>query len=125
MTSILEFTFTAEQQQLREQAREVAHKGVEKHGRFNDSWINGFSKDSHKPWPKTVGSEWDGPKNTEGKNGHRLTRNRSRRNDRCRGSIAAMWFADRQMGPTVITYGTDDQKQNTCRRCSPEKQHGA
>ena len=24
--------------------------------------------------------------------------------------IAAMWFADRQMGPTVITYGTDDQK---------------
>ena len=45
MTSILEFTFTAEQQQLREQAREVAHKGVEKHGRFNDSWINGFSKE--------------------------------------------------------------------------------
>ena len=24
--------------------------------------------------------------------------------------IAAMWFADRQMGPTVISYGTDDQK---------------
>ena len=45
MTDILEFTFTAEQQQLREQAREVAHKGVEKHGRFNDSWINGFSKE--------------------------------------------------------------------------------
>ena len=25
--------------------------------------------------------------------------------------IAASWFADRQMGPTLIAYGTDDQKQ--------------
>ncbi|MCL4152089.1 UNVERIFIED_CONTAM: hypothetical protein GTU68_019862, partial [Idotea baltica] len=24
--------------------------------------------------------------------------------------IAAMWFADRQMGPTLIAYGTEDQK---------------
>ena len=45
MKSTLEFTFTNEQQKLREQARDVARKGVEKHGRFNDSWINGFSKE--------------------------------------------------------------------------------
>ena len=24
--------------------------------------------------------------------------------------IAAMWFADRQMGPTLIAYGTPDQQ---------------
>ena len=45
MSNTLEFTFTDEQNQLRERAREVAVKGVQKHGRFNDSWINGFSKE--------------------------------------------------------------------------------
>ena len=25
--------------------------------------------------------------------------------------IAAAWFADRQMGPTLIAYGNDDQKR--------------
>ena len=25
--------------------------------------------------------------------------------------IAAMWFADRQMGPTLIAYGRDDQQR--------------
>ena len=55
MSNTLEFTFTDEQNQLRERAREVAVKGVQKHGRFNDSWINGFSKE----FAQTMGFELD------------------------------------------------------------------
>ena len=41
---MLEFSFTEEQQNLRKKAASVAKKGVADFGRFNDSWINGFSK---------------------------------------------------------------------------------
>ncbi|MEP7048167.1 MAG: acyl-CoA dehydrogenase family protein, partial [Ilumatobacteraceae bacterium] len=41
----MDFTWTAEQMELREQAREVATEAVRRFGRHNDSWINGFSKE--------------------------------------------------------------------------------
>src|SRR5690606_17886554 len=41
----MEFTWTAEQEALREHAREVARSAVERYGRHNDSWINGYSKE--------------------------------------------------------------------------------
>ena len=111
MTSILEFTFTDEQQQLREQAREVAHKGVEKHGRFNDSWINGFSKEFAQTMAEHgwIGMGWS--KQHGGQERPPIERVIVAEEMIAAGApIAAMWFADRQMGPTVITYGTDDQK---------------
>ncbi len=40
----MDFAWTPEQQALREQARKVATEAVERYGRHNDSWINGFSK---------------------------------------------------------------------------------
>ena len=111
MTSTLEFTFTNEQQELREQAREVARKGVEKHGRFNDSWINGFSKEFAQTMAENgwIGMGW--PKEHGGQERPAIERVIVAEEMIAAGApIAAMWFADRQMGPTVISYGTDDQK---------------
>ena len=41
----MDFTWTPEQDELRERARKVAAEGVAAFGRHNDSWINGYSKD--------------------------------------------------------------------------------
>ena len=39
--------------------------------------------------------------------------------------IAAMWFADRQMGPTLIAFGTDDQRPRSCPGSSSARPRGA
>ena len=41
----MDFTWTPEQEALREQAREVASGAVARFGRHNDSWINGYSEE--------------------------------------------------------------------------------
>ena len=61
----MDFTWTAEQIELRERARQVASQAVATYGRQNDSWINGFSKEFAKEmsaqgwigmtWPKEFG----------------------------------------------------------------------
>jgi alkylation response protein AidB-like acyl-CoA dehydrogenase len=96
MTSTLEFAFTDKQQQLREQAREVAHKGVEKHGRFNDSWINGFSKEFAETMAENgwIGMGW--PKEHGGQERPPIERVIVAEEMIAAGApIAAMWFADK------------------------------
>ena len=41
----VDFAWTPEQLALRERAREVARGAVERYGRHNDWWINGYSKE--------------------------------------------------------------------------------
>ena len=41
----MDFTWTAEQDELRSEARRVAEAAVSRYGRHNDSWINGLSKE--------------------------------------------------------------------------------
>ena len=41
----MDFTWTPEQVELRERARNIAVDAVARFGRHNDSWINGYSKD--------------------------------------------------------------------------------
>lgn len=41
----MDFTWTPEQNELRERARKVATEAVMRYGRFNDSWMNGYSKE--------------------------------------------------------------------------------
>ena len=41
----MEFELSTDLQDLQQRARMVAAEGVAEFGRFNDSWINGFSKD--------------------------------------------------------------------------------
>jgi len=107
----MEFTWTAEQDELRERARTVASEAVARHGRHNDSWINGYSKEfaeemAAEGW---IGMTWP----TEFGGGGRPAIDRLIVGEEMISAgapIAAMWFADRQMGPTLIAYGRPDQQ---------------
>ncbi|MEZ5226520.1 MAG: acyl-CoA dehydrogenase family protein [Acidimicrobiales bacterium] len=97
---------------LRARAAAVAAKGVEDFGRHNDSWINGYSKDFAKVMADEgwIGMGW--PKEFGGHARPGIERLIVAEEMISAGaSIAAMWFADRQMGPTLIAYGTDDQRR--------------
>jgi alkylation response protein AidB-like acyl-CoA dehydrogenase len=107
----MDFEWTPEQIELREQARKVAVGAVERYGRHNDSWINGFSREfavemAALGW---IGMTWP----TEYGGGGRPAIDRLIVGEELIAAgapIAAMWFADRQMGPTLIAYGRDDQQ---------------
>lgn len=107
----MDFTWTPEQVELRERARRVANDAVAAYGRQNDSWINGFSKDFAKEMAAQgwIGMTW--PKEFGG--GGRPPIERlivGEEMIKAGAPIAAMWFADRQMGPSLITYGRPDQQ---------------
>ena len=102
----MDFDWSPEQIALREQAREVAADAVARFGRHNDSWINGYSKEFAKElgargwigltWPTEFGGQGRPP----------IDRLIIGEELIAAGApIAAMWFADRQMGPSLMTYG--------------------
>ena len=107
----VEFGWTPEQDELREQARQVATSAVARYGRHNDSWINGYSKEFARElgaigW---IGMTWP----TEYGGGGRPAIDRlivAEEMISAGAPIAAMWFADRQMGPTLIAHGTPQQQ---------------
>ncbi|HSM65320.1 MAG TPA: acyl-CoA dehydrogenase family protein, partial [Ilumatobacteraceae bacterium] len=107
----MDFDWTPEQHALRDQARKVATEAVERYGRHNDSWINGFSKDFAREMAAHgwIGMTWP----VEYGGGGQPAINRLIIGEELIAAgapIAAMWFADRQMGPTLIHYGTADQQ---------------
>jgi alkylation response protein AidB-like acyl-CoA dehydrogenase len=106
----MDFTWTPEQDELRARAREVAQRGVERFGRFNDCWINGYSKEFSKELAAEgfIGMTWP----VEFGGGGRPPIERLIVADELISAgapIAATWFADRQMGPTLMQYGTPEQ----------------
>ncbi|MCU0261414.1 MAG: acyl-CoA dehydrogenase family protein [Ilumatobacteraceae bacterium] len=107
----MDFAWTPEQQALRAQAREVATDAVARFGRHNDSWINGYSKEFAKEMGALgwIGLTWP----VEFGGGGRPPIDRLIIGEELIAAgapIAAMWFADRQMGPTLMTYGRPDQQ---------------
>jgi alkylation response protein AidB-like acyl-CoA dehydrogenase len=107
----MDFTWTPEQIALRERARNVANEAVARYGRHNDSWINGFSKEFSKELAELgwIGMTWP----TEFGGGGRPAIDRlivGEEMIKAGAPIAAMWFADRQMGPALIAYGRPDQQ---------------
>jgi alkylation response protein AidB-like acyl-CoA dehydrogenase len=107
----MDFVWTPEQIALREQAREAAADAVARLGRSNDSWINGYSKEFAKEMAVRgwIGMTWP----IEFGGGGRPAIDRLIVGEeliKAGAPIAAMWFADRQMGPTLITYGRPDQQ---------------
>ncbi|MGZ6951101.1 MAG: acyl-CoA dehydrogenase family protein [Acidimicrobiia bacterium] len=107
----MEFAWTPEQVALRERAAEVAAAAVARYGRHNDSWINGYSKEfarelAAEGW---IGMTWP----VEFGGGGRPPIERLIVGEELIAAgapIAAMWFADRQMGPSLIAYGRPDQQ---------------
>jgi alkylation response protein AidB-like acyl-CoA dehydrogenase len=106
----VDFTWTAEQLELRARARKVAQEAVARYGRHNDAWINGFSREFSRElaahgwigmtWPVEFGGGGRSPIERLIVAEEMITAG---------APIAASWFADRQMGPTLITYGTPGQ----------------
>lgn len=107
----MDFAWTPEQIALRAEARQVATDAVARYGRHNDSWINGFSKElaielGERGW---IGLTW--PVEFGGQGRPPIDRLIIAEELIAAGApIAAMWFADRQMGPSLIAYGRPDQQ---------------
>ena len=108
----MDFSWTAEQQALRAKAASVAADAVARFGRSNDSWINGYSKEFSRElaghgwigmtWPDNPYSGPASPAIDRLIVGEEMIK--------VGAPIAASWFADRQMGPSLLTYGTADQQ---------------
>ena len=109
---IMDFAWTPEQSALRERARLVATKAVEKYGRFNDTWMNGYSREFSRELASHgwIGMTW--PKDFGGGGRPAIERLIVGEEMISAGApIAASWFADRQMGPALIAYGTKQQQE--------------
>ena len=107
-----DFTLSPELVDLQKRSRAVAQQGVADHGVHNDSWINGFSK----AFSATIAAEgWVGMTwPTEFGGGGRPNIERVIMAEEMIGAgapIAASWFADRQFGPSIYTYGTVEQQE--------------
>jgi alkylation response protein AidB-like acyl-CoA dehydrogenase len=107
----VDFTWTEEQEALRREARRVAVDAVARFGRSNDSWINGYSDEFAKEMAAHgwIGLTWP----TEFGGGGRPPIDRLIIGEElitAGAPLAAMWFADRQMGPTLIAFGREDQQ---------------
>jgi alkylation response protein AidB-like acyl-CoA dehydrogenase len=113
----MDFRLSDELLSLQAEAERVAADAVARYGRFNDSWLCGYSREfsrelaSH-DW---IGMTWP----VEFGGGGRSSIERllvSEALITAGAPIAASWFADRQMGPSFIAFGTPDQ----CDRYLPE-----
>ncbi len=108
---MLDFELSAQLEALRTRAREVAAQGVVDHGSHPDSWINGFSKEFSKVLSREgwIGMTWP----VEHGGGGRPNIERIIMGEEmitAGAPIAASWFADRQIGPSLIRFGTADQR---------------
>lgn len=108
----MDFTWTAEQLDLRQQAHKVAEDAVARHRRFNDTWMTGYSKEFSRElaahgW---IGMTW--PREFGGGGRPAIDRLIVFEEMITLGApIAASWFGDRQMGPALIDYGTPEQQK--------------
>ena len=108
----MDFAWSAEHVALRARAKNAANAAVKKYGRFNDTWMNGYSKEFSEElaahgW---IGMTWP----TEFGGGGRPPIERlivAEEMIAAGAPIAASWFADRQMGPALIAYGTKQQQE--------------
>ena len=107
----MDFSWSESQIELRAEARAFALDAVSRYGRHNDSWINGYSKElarelGARGW---IGMTWP----VEHGGGGRPLIDRLIVGEELISAgapIAAMWFADRQMGPSLIAHGTLEQR---------------
>ena len=111
MSAGLNFEMDPEWLELRDRAGQVAAEGVANHGRFNDSWVNGYSEEFAKVMAAEgwIGMTW--PKEHGGGGRPRIARIVMAEEMISAGApIATSWVADRQMGPSIIAFGTPEQR---------------
>lgn len=110
----MEFRFTEEQEKLRQEIRQFLEEEL-KNGSFEvhcDAWMGGYSpefsrKIGQRGW---IGLCW--PREWYGQGKSYMDRMvLTEEIVRYGAPAAAHWFADRQMGPSIIRYGSDEQKE--------------
>jgi alkylation response protein AidB-like acyl-CoA dehydrogenase len=110
----MEFRFTEEQENLRQEIRQFLEEEL-KNGNFEvhcDAWMGGYSpefsrKIGQRGW---IGLCW--PREWYGQGKSYMDRMvLTEEIVRYGAPAAAHWFADRQMGPSIIRYGSDEQKE--------------
>jgi alkylation response protein AidB-like acyl-CoA dehydrogenase len=107
----MDFEWSPELLVLQKEAEDVAADAVRRYGVHDDAWINGYSREFSRElgargW---IGMTWP----TEVGGGGRTALERFVVTEaliKAGAPIAASWFADRQMGPTLIAYGTPEQQ---------------
>ena len=110
----MNFAFTPEQEEFRQEIRDFLDKECPPDPKRvqEDRWIHGFSpefsrKVAEKGW---IGLTW--PKEYGGQERSYLDRLiLTEEMLRYGAPVFAHWFADRQMGPSILTHGTEEQKQ--------------
>lgn len=109
----MDFRFTAEQEKLRQEVRSFLDDELKK-GTFTthcDAWMGGYSKEfsrkmGEKGW---IGYCW--PKDYHGQGKSYIDRLVITEEIVRYGAPAAShWFADRQMGPSILKHGTKEQQ---------------
>jgi alkylation response protein AidB-like acyl-CoA dehydrogenase len=108
----MDFGWTDEQEALRAEARAFAADAVAEHGRHNDGWLTGWSREvsralAARGW---IGMGWP----VEFGGGGRPPLDRLIVAEELISAgvpIGASWFADRQMGPALIHSGTPEQQR--------------
>jgi len=108
----MDFSWTPELLALADEAHEVGRKATEGRWFMEDSWIaqpdRAFAKElAARGW---IGMTW--PTGYGGGGRSQLERFVVYEALITEGApIASSWFADRQMGPTLLQFGTDDQRE--------------
>jgi alkylation response protein AidB-like acyl-CoA dehydrogenase len=107
----MDLWLTDPQLKLRDRARSVAAAAVSKYGRVNDSWVAGYCKEfalelAELGW---IGMTW--PTEVGGGGYQAVDRLIVFEELIAAGApLAAMWFGDRQVGPSLLTFGTAKQR---------------
>jgi alkylation response protein AidB-like acyl-CoA dehydrogenase len=108
----VDFDWPPELDKLRQEAEEVAARATADLEILEDSWINGYSREfslelGERGW---LGMTW--PKEYGGHERSALERFVVTEALIMNGApLAASWFTDRQMGPSLLAFGTEDQKR--------------
>ncbi len=110
----MDFKFTEEQEAFRQEVRSFLEEELKK-GTFTpgcDGWIQGYSPEFTR---KVAGKGWIGltwPKEYGGQGRSEIDRLiLTEEMLRCGAPAACHWFADRQIGRSVLAYGTEEQKK--------------
>lgn len=107
----MDFRWDPELARLADRATEVAQEAARVYGSSSDAWMNGFSKEFSRKLGRLgwIGMSW--PIDVGGGGMPNLSRLVvSQAMLEAGAPVAASWFADRQIGPSLIGHGNADQR---------------
>lgn len=108
----MDFNWDPALAELSDHAVKVAQEAVQTYGSSSDAWMNGFSKEFSRELGRLgwIGMSW--PTDMGGGGLPPLSRLVvSQAMLEAGAPVAASWFADRQIGPSLIGHGSADQRE--------------